>query len=124
MKKCIFFIAAILLSACTCPTSRPVEPSYRVADEGSSPKSDVPTSSNVYVEETSKRKVVKILHTLAFACGGGGYAGGPISVAYVLLEDGEVLVFNKTRARAPYTKEEAKILMLAELGEDVYVEAK
>jgi len=47
----------------------------------------------------------------------GTHYNASASVAYVLLDDGEVLVFNDCGATAPFSKAQAKILLQAQLDE-------
>ncbi|MBP3687611.1 MAG: hypothetical protein J6J35_04510 [Alphaproteobacteria bacterium] len=75
------------------------------------------SSDDGVVKQGTKRKVIKTMLAIS------SYRYATASVAYVLLDDGEVLVFSPG-VIPPYTKEEAKILMLADLGQDVYVETR
>lgn len=75
-------------------------------------------------QNVPKHKVIKTLHTQGVTKRLYGDALASISVIYVLLENGEVLVFCDSDAKLPFSKEEAKILMLADLGQDVYVVTK
>ncbi|MBO5038970.1 MAG: hypothetical protein J6C85_05920 [Alphaproteobacteria bacterium] len=75
-------------------------------------------------QNVPKHKVIKTLHTQGAIKAPYKENLVPVSVAYVLLENGEVLIFCDFDVMLPYTKEEAKILMMADLGQDVYVVTK
>ena len=75
-------------------------------------------------QNVPKHKVIKTLHTQGAMTVPYGEAPASVSVAYALLENGEVLVFCDSDVFPPYTKEQAKILMMADLGQDVYVVTK
>ena len=64
-----------------------------------------------------KSRVVKTLVTTG-CC--GYYTA---SVAYLLLENGQVIVYAPERIKPPFTKQEAKTIMRAQMGDTVYVNA-
>ena len=132
MKKVffLFLLTSALLSSCrNSPES--TKPSYQAVQESSCTLASAQTvqesngtlvsvsssSDDGVVKQGTKRKVIKTMLAIS------SYRYATASVAYVLLDDGEVLVFSPG-VIPPYTKEEAKILMLADLGQDVYVETR
>ena len=62
-----------------------------------------------------KLRVVNVLITT----GKLGY--GSSSVAYLLLENDDVIIY-RSGAHQPFTKDEARIIMKAQMGDTVYVE--
>lgn len=64
---------------------------------------------------TQEVKVVDMLEAV------GSFSRSSVSVTYLLLENGEVVVYTKKYTDLPYTKEEAKQIMAYRRGEEVTV---
>lgn len=107
MKKLLFMIAVaiccLVLASCASESAQSIQPLPIPPLEANVPE-DVP--------ELNPDSVVATLMAI-----GGDSRRRTSSVAYVLLSNGKVLVFNKCDVRLPFTKEQAKILMLAKMKE-------
>lgn len=74
----------------------------------------VPSQTSNVPEDAPELSPDSVVATL-MANGDFSYHQTSPSVAYILLTNGNVLVFNKRGVRLPFTKEQAKILMLAKM---------
>lgn len=106
MKKLLFPIASaiccLVLASCAAEPAPSVQPLLTPSQELNVPEDAF---------ELSSASVVATL----MAIGESRYDASSASVAYVLLSNGDVLVFKGKPIRAPFTKEQAKILMLAKM---------
>lgn len=89
-------------------------------------KDEVPSAASTtvqYEKQAEKPKVAhksRVVKTLVTT----GYGGNSTaSVAYLLLENGQVVVYAPEGFRPPFTKQEAKTIMRAQMGYSVSVEA-
>lgn len=108
MKKLLFMIAVAI--CCLVLASCASEPAQSIQ-----PLPIPPLEANV-PEDASELSSDSVVATL-IAIGGDGRRRTSSSVAYVLLSSGEVLFFKKSDVILPFTKEQAKILMLAKMKE-------
>ena len=110
MKKLLFMIAVaicyLFLASCS------GEPSYEYSEYNRLLPTP-PQELNV-PDDASELSSDSVVATL-IAIGGDGRRRTSSSVAYVLLSSGEVLFFKKSDVILPFTKEQAKILMLAKM---------
>ena len=112
MKKLLFMIAVaicyLFLASCSGEPSYEYSEYYRLLPAP-------PQALNVPVAASVLSSVPVGATVIAF--GGVGRRRTSSSVAYVLLSSGEVLFFKKSDVILPFTKEQAKILMLAKMKE-------
>lgn len=108
MKKLLFPIAlaicCLILASCTSEQTQ-YEANQLLP---------VPSQTSNVLEKASELSPDSIVATL-MAISTSRYDGSSASVAYVLLSNGDVLVFKREDIRTPFTKEQAKILMLAKM---------
>lgn len=105
MKKLLFMIAVaicyLFLASCAAEPAPSVQPLPIPLQEADVPEDASELSSDSVVSTL----IVRGIHR----------SGMSPSVAYVLLSTGNVVVFKGERTKEPFTKEQAKILMLAKV---------
>lgn len=116
MKK---FIICAFMAAMVCLASYEIKSGYEIIkNEETQKKAEKNVVTDDFVKSRTSGQKLRVVNVLV-ATGKLGY--GSSSVAYLLLENDDVIIY-RSGAHLPLTKEEARIIMKAQMGDTVFVQ--